>query len=58
MSYIDLTSSTYSNLNQMAVYAQGTLTANTTGSDPIAVYGGDWAGYINKSIIVELVELL
>jgi hypothetical protein len=44
MSYIDLTTTTYSNLNQMAVYAQGTLTATTTGSDPIEVNGGYWAG--------------
>lgn len=44
MSYIDLTSSTYSNLQEMAIYAQGVLTATTPGTDPIEVYGGFWAG--------------
>lgn len=42
--YIDLTSSTYSNLQEMAIYAQGVLTATTPGTDPIEVYGGFWAG--------------
>ena len=47
MSYIDLTSSAYSNLNKMAIYAQGTLTANSGVSilrNPIPVNGGFWAG--------------
>ena len=44
MSYIDLTNSAYSNLQQMAVYAEGDLTATTPGTDPIEVYGGFWAG--------------
>ena len=44
MSYIDLSDAAYSYLNQMAVYAQGALTATTTGSDPISVNDGYWAG--------------
>ena len=44
MSYIDLTDPAYSNLSQMAVYAQGDLTATTTGSSSIVVNTGYWAG--------------
>ena len=40
MSYIDLSDVAYSDLNQMAIYAQGALTATTTGSDPISVNDG------------------